>query len=515
MGTLLRHRSYAFYHRPVEPPWERGFGRLTYLPLVAAVVLRLASSPTADLSYLVLAGYAALGRPHAIRAFIVSWLFTLMNPGFSPDGALGGAGRYGVLIASIISAVAYKPAVRRHSDSFISGTFILGAFFIVHSLLFSSVVDVSLLKCISWLLTMVVCLSAWLGFSDWQRERVGDELFWILVATLVFSLPLFVTPMGFLANGTGFQGIFNQPQAFGVTMALLASWSVTRFLSQRQPSWVLVGIMGASVFGILLSEARVAGLAMFGGVLGSLGLTMLVGGRRVLNVMPGLRSWRVWSMVCLAVAAMIVFLPKIVSLIDHYLTKSGRADVAGLTDAYNASRGVLMQPMLANIWNYPFTGIGFGIGSDPMAMEIVRDPILGLPLSAAVEKGVTPIAILEETGIFGLVLVLLWVVRLVQVAARGGVVPLAVCLTALLVNLAEASMFSAGGQGLLAMMLLAWSYSCGSANQSEASRRPGRSSAVRGPAPLEHCAGGFGPRSDYPGARTLPGAGYRRESWRP
>lgn len=468
-------------------------------------MLRVASSPTADLSYIVLAGYAALGRPHAIRAFIFSWLFTLINPGLAPESALAGAGRYAVLLAAIIAVVAFRPAVRRPSDSFISGTMMLGVFFAVHSLLFSSIADVSLLKCVSWVLTMIVALSIWLGFSDWQRERVSGELFWILVATLVFSLPLLATPVGFLLNKHGFQGVFNQPQVFGVTMALLASWSVTRFLSQRQPSWILVGIMGASVFGILLSEARVAGLAMFGGVVASLGLTMLVGGRHFLDVLPGLRSWRVWSMVFLSVGGVIVFFPVILGLIDHFLTKSGRADVDGLADAYNTSRGILMQPMLANIRDYPFSGIGFGIGSYPMTMEVVRDPIMGLPLSAAVEKGVMPLAILEETGMFGLLLVLLWVFRLVAVAARGGVVPLAVCLTALLVNLAEASMFSPGGQGLLVMMLLAWSYSCGSANQPQTSRRQERRAAMRGPVPLAHRAGRVTPRPDSRAFETSPG----------
>ncbi len=474
---------------------------MTFLPLLIALALRLASEPTADLSYVVLAAYAALGRPHAIRAFIFSWLFTMINLGIAPEASLGAAGRYAILMAAIFSVVMYRPDVRRPLDGFMSGTIILSIFFIVHSVLFSSIVDVSLLKCISWTLTVMVLFSIWIGFSDWKRERMGNELFWMLVATLVFSLPLMVSSVGYLSNKTGFQGIFNQPQVLGLTISLLTAWSTTRFLSQRQPSWTLVGVMIAGLVGILLSEARVAGLAMFGGIVGAIALSAFVSGRRILDVMPGLRSWRFWSMVCLAVAGMIIFLPTLVSLIDHYLTKSGRANVDGLADAYNTSRGILIRPMIENISRYPFSGIGFGLDSDPIMMEIVRDPFMGLPLSAAVEKGVTPLAILEETGVFGLFLVFIWVFRLVQVTARGGPVPLSVCLTALLINLAEASMFSAGGQGLLIIGLFAWSYASGRATLPQAGSRSGSTPMGRAPAFVGRPFEGAGPGGSIPGRR--------------
>lgn len=199
---------------------------------------------------------------------------------------------------------------------------------------------------------------------------------------------------------------------------------------------------------------------MPGGVVTPLGLTMLVSGRRVLEVLLGLRRWRVWSMAFHTVGGLIIFLPVILGLVDHFLEKLASADVDGLADAYNTSRGGLMQPMLTSIRDYPFEGIRFGIGSGPMRME-VRDPIMGLPLSAAVEKGVMPLAILEQIGMFGLLLVLIWVFRLlVVVATRCGVVPLAVCVTALRGNLGEGSMFSPDGQELLIMMLLGWSHPC-------------------------------------------------------
>ena len=96
------------------------------------------------------------------------------------------------------------------------------------------------------------------------------------------------------------------------------------------------------------------------------------------------------------------------NFIDYFITKSFQADVDGLFDAFYTSRAVLYEPMIANIKENPLSGIGFGIASDYSSMKIARDPILGLPLGAPIEKGVTPIMILEEVGIIGFIIFFIW-----------------------------------------------------------------------------------------------------------
>lgn len=64
------------------------------------------------------------------------------------------------------------------------------------------------------------------------------------------------------------------------------------------------------------------------------------------------------------------------------------------------SRGFLIARMFSNIEEHPFVGIGFGVSSTPEEMNITYDPIFGAPLSAPVEKGVLPVAIIEEFGFF-------------------------------------------------------------------------------------------------------------------
>jgi len=448
------------------PPQRRQsvLSRLTpHLPLVAALALRLASEPTASLSYPLVAAYALFGRGHAIRALALSWLFTMLSPGIAPDAPAATIGRYAVLFAAALSAFVHShtPNGPRRFDPFAGATLLLGVFIIVHALLFSPLADVSTLKAVSWTMAMTTSIAAWSGLSPRQREQVAEQLFWGLVAVLLVSLPLAATSLGYLTNGTGLQGVLNQPQAFGPTMALLCVWAVTRLLGEARPSWWLLTVAGASLLAVIMSEARTAGLAAALAVAVAVLAGPGLAGRSVLAMAPGLRSARVWGVLIAALVVVLIMATTFSDLFQHYITKSGRASVDGLWDAFDLSRGRQMQAMMDNIRQQPWTGIGFGIDSVPELMNVSREPIFGLPVGASIEKGVTPLMVVEELGIFGAVLVGFWVLRLLRTSARGGIAPFAVVLTVLLMNLGEATLFSPGGVGLLPLILLGWAYASG------------------------------------------------------
>ncbi len=426
--------------------------------------MRFASGPAANLSYVLIAAYALLGPTHAIRALALSWLFALLNPGIVPEASVASIGRYAILFAAAFSALIHSELFSRNPRlyPFTVATVLLGLSLIGHSVLFSAIVDVSVLKALSWMLAMATLISAWSGLSDWQKHEVSRQIFWGLVVVLVVSLPVALLPaIGYRVNGTGFQGILNHPQAFGSTMALLGAWAVSRLFSEPKPGWWLVGLTGGCVTLVLMSEARTAGLAMVGGVALSALLAPGFAGLSIARMIPGLRSARIWVVLCITMVGGLALTPKITGVVDNYITKSGRSGDGDLTELYDKSRGKLIDAMLDNIAEHPLTGIGFGIASEPALMEVDRDPVLGLPTGASIEKGVTPLMVLEEIGIFGALLVTLWLLRLLRSAARSGLVPFAVCMTVLLLNMGEATLFSPGGFGLLPMVLLGWAYAGG------------------------------------------------------
>ena len=154
----------------------------------------------------------------------------------------------------------------------------------------------------------------------------------------------------------------------------------------------------------------------------------------------------------------LIMLDAISETVARYISKSGRSSADTLLEAYQQSRGILIDPMLANIADDPWRGIGFGIASNPSEMVVQRDPFLGLPIGSSIEKGVAPLAIVEEVGVLGAILIIFWLLVFLRKGVVAGLPPLAVLLTALILNLGEYTLFSAGGQGLLLMILFGWVY---------------------------------------------------------
>lgn len=432
------------------------------LVLFVALAMRVLSTPTANLSFLLLAGYATLGRAQAIQALALSWFFSMLSPGIAAEATLGAVGRYAVIAGAVLSVLLRSGLLEgRLSVRWpVAATMLLGGFLVTHSLLVSPLPDVSILKAIAWTAVMATLLSAWHGLAVQERESLIRQIFNGLVVVLVVSLPFLLHPLGYLRNGTGFQGVLNHPQAFGPTMALLGAWAASRMFAERRPAWSNILLVGVCMLLVLVSEARTAGLALVLSLTISFVAAPALAGKRLRRILPGLRSRRVGSVFGIVAMAGIVMASNVTATVEHYISKSGRAgEVSSLLAAYGRSRGGLMDEMWLNISEKPLIGIGFGMASNPDEMQVKRDALLGLPLSASIEKGVLPLAVLEELGMFGFLLVCSWMWMLIHRSANGGITPLAITCTALLLNMGEFMFFSPGGMGLLMLVVVGWAAS--------------------------------------------------------
>lgn len=416
-------------------------------------MLRLASGPTANISYGVVALYALKGREHALQALFLSWLFSMLNGAIAPDASVATIGRYGVLFAAALSMIRRGVPLAKGDRSLVFLTLSFGGLIIFHSLFFSLMPDVSVLKAISWTLAMTTLLAGWGGLNVEGRERLSQQFFSGLTVVMLASLVLLAWPAAYFAGG-GFMGVLVHSQSFGITMALLGAWAAVRAVALPSPSWALISMIPLCMGLIVLSGTRTAALALVLGAAAAVILGPVISGQHGRQLLPGLRSRRVQLAIFLVLAGTMAAWPTLVEQSNTFIAKN--AEVKNIAQAYQMSRGWLIDAMWLNIESDPWKGIGFGIATVPELMVVIRDPLFDLPTSALVEKGVLPVAVLEELGVFGFVLFVAWLWVVMLRCARRGMPALAVFLVIVLLNMGEAILFSAGGMGMLAMILMAW-----------------------------------------------------------
>lgn len=425
------------------------------LLLPVAVALRFVPGPVSGLSYVALGCYALFGPTQAIEALGMSWFITAVNPGLAGMTSFS-VGRFVVIAAAATSVFArsIRPGWRTTVSKPVFATALVGAFLVVHSVLFSKMTDVSILKSVSWVLAACTLLSAWGGLTQEDAQRLQNRVFRGLMGVLLLSMPLLFFPVGYLANGSGFQGLLNQPQEFGVIAGLTGSWAAARVLAHSRPPWREVVMIGVCFALIAFSEARTAALGMVLGYFCAFAYFAVLSGQSAGSVLPGLKSVRFYVVAAVVVLLVLFAWPMMTNQLSGFIMKRGHAQ--SVTEAYGVSRGGLVGDMLSNIRAEPLSGIGFGVASRSERRTVSRDAVLGLPISAAGEKGVAPVAVVEELGALGFAVVGVWLWMIGRRVARNGMEALTVFSVILAINLGESSFFSAGGTGILTLILIAW-----------------------------------------------------------
>jgi hypothetical protein len=288
------------------------------------------------------------------------------------------------------------------------------------------------------------------------REWVEGWFLNFLTAIALLSAPLPLVGMGYERNDSGFQGILNQPQGFGILMALLLVWQLGEMLAKRKYS--VLHALRLFLFAILLymSASRTGMLAFLLGTFAAGAMALFSSRPELRAVLTGVPpALRLGSLGAMAIVS-IVFFQGIVQTVQHTVFK-GDTDTT-IAENFAGSRGELIEISFENFKERPIFGKGIGIPSYFEEFAIRYDPIFGLPISAPVEKGVLPVAVLEELGIVGGLFFLWLIYALVRRVSRNGeyhMIGLLVC--GLAINLGEAVLFSAGGFGLLVWLVIGMS----------------------------------------------------------
>lgn len=425
-----------------------------WIPLIA-VALRIASSGTGNASYILVAIYAMTGPRQAIVSLYLCWLFNMINHGLAPVAGYAAILRHLVILCAFISVMVHsKRGTFTRTGILVPATLVLCGFLIVHSLIFSHQPDISLLKAISFSLTVTALTVGWGNLNQRERQITMAFLFGSLGLIAVTSIPFVASGIGYFKNGRGFQGVLVHPQNFGPTMAVLAALLVGQGLTDKKLRLWKVMILALSILWIFLSQARIGALAFILSLVLGIGCNAIMAWMARNPSRHPLRIGRLTWVTVLVLMAGLAAAPFVGTRVSTFIQKGARSE--SLSDIAMASRGGKVSEMMVNIRQYPIFGTGFGVlmGSDYFAIQ--RDPILGLPIMATIEKGVMPVAIVEETGVVGACIIFPWLLVLLVRSVRGGLVSGMVFWSVLATNIAEACFFSPGGQGMFQLIFAIW-----------------------------------------------------------
>ncbi len=422
------------------------------LKVFGCIIIPLAGASAHTTVYFILVAWSLGGPRRSIEALTLSWLLNVLNPGIYNLSPYAGILRWVILATSFASvAVGFF----RYRECISKTVYWVWAFaFVAAGLSFfaSYAPDVSLFKITTFVIGATTVL---LAFQLTNNQSIYWET-WFLTFFIVIclvSFPLVFSPLGYLRNGRGYQGLFSHPQTFAVFIAPFVAWLTMLIIEKkdwRARYWFFLPVLVISIISLIATQSRTSALAAGGAlvVVFAMSLSKQRANGWVLFVLRfillapviAIAAWLNWSALNQSVTG--------------FLLKTSGAD--NVAEAFYQSRGGGVEYMIKNFTQHPLTGIGFGIPSDPKLLEVARDPLFGLPVSAPVEKGFAVFAALEELGIlgFGVLLGLLASIIAPVLDKHGGWAPTALSIATLLTNFGEAIFFAFGGAGLLVWLLI-------------------------------------------------------------
>jgi len=306
---------------------------------------------------------------------------------------------------------------------------------ILLTLVSSYFILLSLIK-LSYLFFVILLINLNLIASDYVRNFINNIIYTLIVLNLL-SVCIFFLGFGYeVTYGNGFNGALNHPQALGILMAVLALFMLNKIkLSKGKNLIFYYVVFFLSLYLIIISRSRTA----------------------IVGFIIAIFISYIYQYIMERSRKFIIVL--ILLILVTYITSSSlffeKNDGAqNLIDAYIKSRSILILPMLENISNNIFFGIGFGVDSSLSDSNVFYDPTFYLPLSGSVEKGNLILQLFEELGFFGFLIIAVASIKIVQFIPKSYQLRVRILFFIFLSNLGEATLVGVNGLGLILLLIM-------------------------------------------------------------
>lgn len=426
---------------------------------------------------------ALIGPVQAIQALTVATLVAYGNPAIIKPGQPEGVLLRLVLLAAIVRLV---PTMRASDLRLVWPVWLFAlteAFSSVHN---SPAVLISLMKVAELFCGVTAVLIAYNHVKPTQLADLHRWLITLGLTVIGISGLTLARPAIALGGDGGLQGLLNQPQALGIFMAPFAAWAITGVLLMKRRSTRLelwIGLLVGAL--IVLSKARTAGFGAGAGVLVVM-MSRAVGRRRQGQAKLG-KPILITCLACGVLAVLAVTTGQVGKIVTDYAYKGTAGKADNLNEAFYASRGGGAISEWNDFLQKPLLGNGFGVypdGEFPAGVTYFD----GIPISAPIEKGFLPTAILQEGGALGGGLLTLVIALLTRRAWRNTDLRWrAMFVACLAINAGECVFMSPGGIGMFDWLLLSLAMFSYRTNAAPASLLPAAPSRAAESDPrLEH-----------------------------
>lgn len=392
--------------------------------------------------------WCLMGPRQAVQGMTLSVLIGYANPALVTFGPISGALMRVVLLAAAIRVL---PLFKLRDFKLLWPVWGFSCIAAITSAAASPAIAISMMKILTFAVAVTTVIIA---FQRVKTNSLPDleRWFWTLctVAIVLSAATLLHPRAAFYRNGRGLQGVLNHPQALGTFLAPLAAFLVASLVLIRSKlHWLHLTLTALVVSVMFMTQARTAAVAAIIALL-VCGLRWLLA-RRQSSHAAWSRVAVITALICITLTTAGAITGKLADAVEKFVFKRGEQNVE---TAFLASRGSGLLSQWRHFLDKPLTGNGFGVYPDGKFPSGVVE-IAGIPISAPVEKGFVPTAVLEETGIFGGLLFITMLFTLGRNIWRNPDLRwLALFMGALFVNVGEAVLLAPGGIGLLIWLFI-------------------------------------------------------------
>ena len=278
--------------------------------------------------------------------------------------------------------------------------------------------SISILKLISFYSTTSVIVLAFSMINDtkkitsWMMSMGFVGIFHSFIILIFFkNYGIWSTHQG----GELFSGAFLHPNTTGTVLIpflILYLYESIMSKSNGLKKYYYPSLVAVIIMLIYLSKARGTLAGFFIAIL----ITIIVAffSKNMKKEMKFILNSNFYILLFLMFTAL-VFFSTFQQMISELILKGTIYDSSDLSSIFLASRGGFILASFQNFLSNPFFGIGFGVPSIIEYSNIVYDPIFNLPISAPVEKAFFFSALLEEMGIIGTLIFLIFYFKMTMV----------------------------------------------------------------------------------------------------